>query len=189
MRNFLIIMLCVICFILGFVANSKANKKTIHTVSILHQIDSIIIDREHFVVDSINTTIVHVERIHDSSKSKVDTIFSKGTKEDKKKEFNLYYPPFDTTQLMMITEGQAKTAIVEKINHIRDSSLMVTYKKSADDADARLNTIKTKVDTVKVTVKQDVDSASNSGWKKGATTVGIIYGIIYIVTLITAAVK
>jgi len=90
--------------------------------------------------------------------------------------FNSYYPRIDTEYLMRITDGQAHLAIDEKINHSKDSSLMILYKKSSDDCDNRLSIIKTKVDTIKEVYKQNVDSVAKSNLVKGS-----VFGVSAIV--------
>lgn len=166
MKYFLMVMLCVVMFVIGFFSSPTKSSGSVN--KIIYSIDSVIVDRQHFIMDTIKVKEKTIDEKHDTTIKYVDDVFK--TKDDTAKVslFNSYYPRIDTTYLMRITDGQAHSAITEKINHSKDSSLMVLYKKSSDDCDNRLSIIKTKVDTVKEVYKQNVDSVAKSSLIKGS---------------------
>ena len=61
---------------------------------------------------------------------------------------------------------------------------MVVYKKSADDCDEKMKTVKDKVDTAKTQVEAEVDSAKTEGLTTGIK-IGLISAVLVIVSAIT----
>lgn len=188
MNKALIIFAIIVSFLFGYIVTDqfiKPTKKEIPASIIkLHEIDTIIVDREHYIIDSIIPKEKKIITDAESATVYVDNTFKYGNDTDKVKLFNSKYPPVDTNKLMIITNNQAESAILEKINHDKDSSLMVLYKNSADDCDIRLGLISGKVVETDKLVKHDIDSAFWSGVKKGTlwTTILSILGITYILT-------
>lgn len=115
----------------------------------------------------------------------IENTFKNGDDTTKISLFNKYYPSIDTNYLMRITNFQAKTTIIERENHIKDSSLMVVYKKSADDCDIRLTIIKNKADEIPKLVQADLDSVNREGIKKGVMWTSIAAGIAAVYILLT----
>lgn len=187
MKQFLLVMLCVICFVTGYFIHTTDTKTS--TLKMIYSIDSIIVDREHYILDSVHTKEKVIITKHDTTIKQIDNLFKNGTDEDKILAFNSYYRPIDTNYLMRITDTQAHAAINEKINHNQDSSLMVIYKNSADDCDLRLQEIKTDISSVKKSYVSDLDSAHTSGLLKGSlitgTTLISLSGIVALYILLT----
>ena len=189
MNKALIIIAIIISFLFGYIVTDQVIKPTKKEVPAsiikLHEIDTIIVDREHYIIDSIIPKEKKIITDAESATVYVDNTFKYGNNTDKVKLFNSKYPPVDTNKLMIITNNQAESAILEKINHNRDSLLMVLYKNSADDCDVRLSLINDKVVETDELIKHDIDSSYWSGVKRGSSITAAILtflGITYILT-------
>lgn len=189
MNKALIIISILISFLFGYIVTDQIIKPTKKEVPAsiykLHQIDTIIVDREHYILETVVKKEKEIITETETNTVVVDNTFKNGSDSDKINLFNSKYPAPDTTKLMVITDKQAESAILEKINHARDSSLMVLYKNSADDCDIRLSIIKDKVDSAKTLAASDIDSSYVEGLKKGSTITALILsglGLLYILT-------
>lgn len=182
----LVVILLILFFVFGFAVDRLTKPKTIVTVDkIIKEIDTLYQDR---ILYKHDTVFVKVKNIVEKTNTQVITIeklFKDGDDTTKINLFNKYYPSIDTNYLMRITDFQAKTAIIEKENHIRDSSLMEVYKKSADDCDIRLTTIKNKADDIPKLVQANLDSVNREGIKKGVMWTSIAAGIAAVYILLT----
>lgn len=182
MKKFLLGIAFALALLLGIFLGCSKDTKTTGSDKTFHQIDSIFIERDHYLLDTVKTKVTVINTVHETATVYVDKVFA-GTDSGKIALFDSIYPKKDTVKLMEITDSQAKAAIEERYNHQKDSSLMVVYKKSADDCDERIKTVKGKIDTVKVQVKAEVDSAHSEG-----LTTGIKVGLITVVLVIVSAI-
>jgi hypothetical protein len=182
MKKFLMALVCIIFFSLGMFINHKPTQSK--SEKTFYQIDSIFVEREHYIIDTVKVKVKDIKYVHDTKIEYVEKVFESDDNAEKISMFEMYYPANDSDSLMVITEGQAAKAVSKSIDQERDSTLMEVYKESAQNCDDKLKTIKGKVDTLKVEVKSDADSAKTVGFNNGLKVAGGIAAAIAFVYIL-----
>lgn len=154
------ILIVIFIFFLGVLAGVYYPSNAKSSTQIHKEITLIYKDRIK-VRDSIIYKQGKIKETHDKEIVYIDSSFKHGTDEEKINLFNKYYPKFDTTNLMIITEGQAKKAIETSIDKTKDSAMYIEEKNSRENCDSSLEKVITKVDTL---VKVQIVENKKSFW-------------------------
>ena len=105
----------------------------------------------------------------------VDSVFRDTSVENKQKLFDSVYPGnlYDSFKIIDATSSQAHDAIEAKYLQQRDSSLLEICQDNVKQCDKSLETVKTKIDTLKQLIPVE-----NSRWKAIGITTSITSGLL-----------
>ena len=142
---------------------------------IIRQIDTVFSERTHYIKDTVivKQKIV-VDRFIEDVKI-VDSVFKDTSVENKQKLFDSVYPGnlYDSFKIIDATSSQAHDAIEAKYLQQRDSSLLDICQDNVKQCDKSLETVKTKIDTLKQLIPVE-----NSRWKAIGITTSITSGLL-----------
>ena len=148
---------------------------------IIRQIDTVFSERTHYIKDTVivKQKIV-VDRFIEDVKI-VDSVFKDTSVENKQKLFDLVYPGnlYDSFKIIDATSTQAHDAIEAKYLQQRDSSLLDICQDNVKQCDKSLETIKSKIDTLKVIIPVE-----NKTWKNIAIVSTTTAGVLFLLNLL-----